>query len=300
MPLLSGKSPSSDPVVSGPSVVEVARKTGGTQGGTTLTITGSRFRATPAIRLGELICNSVTWVSETTLTCVTPAHALGVLNLSVTNPDGQSAILAEAFTYRAPWSATNAVDAVSGREHHSAMWTGKKMIVWGGRLGTCFDSGGLYDPKRLLIGLAGILELIGINPSLSSSSTQLSLGIAFIATINGKRRLHRRSINQFFRRTTMGIEIRHAARVAIVRQPFFGSDKCYRDRRPNLRQRIIGPANVPAHHFNGRLILKGDQKTIQSPLDNARYDPPIRVISSKFHLAGDKHIGRAHHVEFLI
>src|SRR5258707_2903278 len=31
-----------------------------------------------------------------------------------------------------PWTATNTVGAPSGREAHTAVWTGSEMIVWGG------------------------------------------------------------------------------------------------------------------------------------------------------------------------
>src|SRR5216683_664630 len=46
-----------------------------------------------------------------------------------------------------PWTATNTVGAPSGREAHTAVWTGSEMIVWGGfdRFGP-FNTGGRYNP----------------------------------------------------------------------------------------------------------------------------------------------------------
>jgi len=46
------------------------------------------------------------------------------------------------------WTATSTVNAPSGRELHSAVWTGSKMIVWGGLdgLGCQSAPGGIYDP----------------------------------------------------------------------------------------------------------------------------------------------------------
>jgi N-acetylneuraminic acid mutarotase len=41
------------------------------------------------------------------------------------------------------WSATTTTGAPSARESHTAIWTGSRMIVWGG--GTS-DAGGRYDP----------------------------------------------------------------------------------------------------------------------------------------------------------
>ena len=45
------------------------------------------------------------------------------------------------------WTATSTVNAPSGREYHSAVWTGSEMIVWGG-IGQNFDifnTGGRYN-----------------------------------------------------------------------------------------------------------------------------------------------------------
>lgn len=41
------------------------------------------------------------------------------------------------------WTPTTLVGAPAGRRDHSAVWTGSKMLVWGGNL---FQSGALYDP----------------------------------------------------------------------------------------------------------------------------------------------------------
>ncbi|MDX2042869.1 MAG: putative Ig domain-containing protein [Acidobacteriota bacterium] len=46
------------------------------------------------------------------------------------------------------WSATNAVGAPDGRDHHTAVWAGSEMIVWGGE-GTSsikINTGGRYNP----------------------------------------------------------------------------------------------------------------------------------------------------------
>ena len=46
------------------------------------------------------------------------------------------------------WSATTLTNAPSERWHHTAVWTGTEMIVWGGfdNSGTRLDTGGRYDP----------------------------------------------------------------------------------------------------------------------------------------------------------
>jgi len=45
------------------------------------------------------------------------------------------------------WTTTSLVNAPSARALHSAVWTGDRMIVWGGSNGTgAFGTGGRYDP----------------------------------------------------------------------------------------------------------------------------------------------------------
>jgi len=45
------------------------------------------------------------------------------------------------------WSAMSTTNAPSARYNHTAVWTGSKMIVWGGRsLGGNFADGAVYDP----------------------------------------------------------------------------------------------------------------------------------------------------------
>ncbi len=45
------------------------------------------------------------------------------------------------------WTPTSTTNAPTGRGGVSAVWTGKKMIVWGGGNGSFFNSGGIYDPE---------------------------------------------------------------------------------------------------------------------------------------------------------
>ena len=45
------------------------------------------------------------------------------------------------------WEALPSAGAPSARYFHTAVWTGTKMIVWGGLAGAVTDSGGVYDPQ---------------------------------------------------------------------------------------------------------------------------------------------------------
>jgi hypothetical protein len=44
------------------------------------------------------------------------------------------------------WTATTTDSSPSGRQKHTAVWTGNKMIVWGGFDGNYVGTGGIYDP----------------------------------------------------------------------------------------------------------------------------------------------------------
>jgi N-acetylneuraminic acid mutarotase len=44
------------------------------------------------------------------------------------------------------WSAINKSRAPSGRTQHTAVWTGREMVVWGGTAKSSVNSGGRYDP----------------------------------------------------------------------------------------------------------------------------------------------------------
>jgi N-acetylneuraminic acid mutarotase len=47
------------------------------------------------------------------------------------------------------WAATSVANAPTGRDFHTAVWTGSEMIVWGGSVGglNYFNTGGRYNPN---------------------------------------------------------------------------------------------------------------------------------------------------------
>lgn len=84
-----------------PTVTNVNPSSGPTSGGTPVTITGTNFvnGASLAVTFGGTAATSVTWVSSTQITCNTPAHAEGQVDVTVTNPGGQSGTKANGYTY---------------------------------------------------------------------------------------------------------------------------------------------------------------------------------------------------------
>ncbi len=101
----------------GPTISSVSPVSGPTAGGTTITITGTNFVVGATVAVGGSAATSVTVVSGTTITAVTPAGAAGSANVVVTNPDTLTATATNAFTYTSgppPAPTVTAVSPVSG------------------------------------------------------------------------------------------------------------------------------------------------------------------------------------------
>lgn len=82
-----------------PTITSLSVATGPASGGTAVTITGTGFRAGDSVTFGGDAATSVVVVSSTSLTCVSPAHAAGAVDVVVTDPQGRSGTLAGAWTY---------------------------------------------------------------------------------------------------------------------------------------------------------------------------------------------------------
>lgn len=94
-----------------PTITDITPLTGTTAGGTAVTITGTLFMAGAAVTFGGDAATSVVVVSDTSITCVTPAHAAGAV--VVTNTDASTVTAVEGFTYIVPFIAdTHFVSAI--------------------------------------------------------------------------------------------------------------------------------------------------------------------------------------------
>jgi acid phosphatase len=82
------------PIISG-----VSPTSGSRTGGTAVTISGTGFAAGATVTFGGVTASNVKVVGSTTITVTAPAHAAGVVNVVVTNPDAQSGTLASSYTY---------------------------------------------------------------------------------------------------------------------------------------------------------------------------------------------------------
>jgi hypothetical protein len=69
------------------------------EGGSTVSILGQNFVADTAVMFGELSAAQVTVVSDTELTVITPAHAAGVVDVTILSNGERSAVLADGFEF---------------------------------------------------------------------------------------------------------------------------------------------------------------------------------------------------------
>ena len=94
---------------SGPTITTpLSPQTGSISGGDSVTITGTGFVSggSLGVTFGGAAATSVTVVNATTITCTTPAHAPGVVDVVLTNGDGQPTTAFSAFTYDNPPNVT--------------------------------------------------------------------------------------------------------------------------------------------------------------------------------------------------
>ncbi|HXI27837.1 MAG TPA: IPT/TIG domain-containing protein, partial [Vicinamibacterales bacterium] len=89
--------------VDAPVVTAITPDEGPYTGGQSVTITGLHFVNGASVLIGDLPATGVTVVNATTITATTPAHVADVVDVSVTNPDGQRGTLERGYAYFGWW-----------------------------------------------------------------------------------------------------------------------------------------------------------------------------------------------------
>lgn len=103
----TGNKPTAFTYQAAPTVASISLNAGALAGGTTVTISGTGFLAGAAVDFGGSVCNAVTVVNPTTITCTTSAHLAGAVTVKVTNTDSQFGSLGAAYTYQSAPSITS-------------------------------------------------------------------------------------------------------------------------------------------------------------------------------------------------
>lgn len=95
--------PTNTPVgVTPPVILSVNPSLGTTRGGTIVTISGNGFQPGARVFFGDTPASSVSFSNAQELVAVTDAHAAAVVEVTVTNPDGGTARVADAYSYTPP------------------------------------------------------------------------------------------------------------------------------------------------------------------------------------------------------
>jgi hypothetical protein len=82
-----------------PIITSISPAAGPIVGGTPVTIFGANFVGTPSVTFGGLACTSVVVVSSTQITCVTPAHPGGTVEVIVTTVNGSNTTIGTQNDY---------------------------------------------------------------------------------------------------------------------------------------------------------------------------------------------------------
>lgn len=104
-PLSPSLSPPVSPSFAPPVVTGLSESLGSTGGGAEVKIEGTGFLALEGgavVTFGGVRAPRVSVVGTTAIFTTAPAHAAGLVDLVVSNPDGQSGRLANAYTYASP------------------------------------------------------------------------------------------------------------------------------------------------------------------------------------------------------
>jgi phospholipase C len=119
------------PPASAPVVTSISPTSGGTAGGTAVTISGSNFVSGATVTFANSAATSVTVVNASTITVLTPPHAAGQTSVTVANPNGQNAT-GGSFSYVATSQPTNPAPTVSSISPQSGTTDGGTAVTISG------------------------------------------------------------------------------------------------------------------------------------------------------------------------
>lgn len=114
--------------VAPPTVLSILGVSGGIAGGESVVITGTGFVAGATVKFGATAVAALfgSGISGNYLTCTTPAHAVGYVDVTVTNPDTQFGTLFSAYLYIDP--------AVAGVPDDKGWWWSNEGLAGGTQL----------------------------------------------------------------------------------------------------------------------------------------------------------------------
>lgn len=151
-------------------VSSITPTSGGTAGGTVVTITGTNFASGATVSFGGGAASGVSFVSANQLRATTPPHASGSVSVAVVNPDSTSATLPGGFTFGTASSlSVNSVSPASGPAAG-----GTKVTISGANFqaGVSVTFGGLPAAS---VGLSNSSTIVAVAPQHSSGLATITI-----------------------------------------------------------------------------------------------------------------------------
>jgi fibronectin type 3 domain-containing protein len=220
----------------------VSPSAGPTAGGTGVTISGNAFENGATVSFGGNAASSVTWVSPTKITAVTPPGS-GYADLTVTNPTGMGGTLPAAFRYLAAPALTSASEPngpVAGGQSVTINGTNLDEIVevtFGGTQATITGSNGSSVTVVTPAHAAGVVSITvttaGGSATLANAYTYLN---APVVTSLSKRKGSKKGGEQV---TISGSYLSNAVSVS------FGGSYASILQNTNSSIRVSTPAHAP-------------------------------------------------------
>jgi len=153
-------------------VSQVLPVKGPTAGNTVVEIAGAGFVAGATVEFGGLLAGSVVVDSSAHLTCLTPSHAPGLVDVKVTIPDGSVGILFDGYAYIPPPTVSQVVPS-SGR---SDGWD--SVVI----LGSDFDFMGSVS---VMFGVNEAMDVVADSSSQITVTTPAGTGTVDVTVTNG-------------------------------------------------------------------------------------------------------------------
>ena len=107
-----------------PAITSVAPSRGRTNGGTLVAISGSNFVSGLTVQFGGISASSVNWSNAILVTALTPASTPGPVNVTVQNPDLQTAVMTNGFAYVLPPPPATISSVVASGTNLALVWLG--------------------------------------------------------------------------------------------------------------------------------------------------------------------------------
>lgn len=165
-----------------PVITSISPSTGSLSGGNTVVIKGGNFQEGIEVHFGGAESSGVTFISETVLNVVVPAHEAGLVNVWVRNPDGKNSVFAQGYEYTKGGSITNG-SLIRAKGDH------KVYIVKGGYKRHILD-GRIFDFYGHL-NWANIIEVTSeVRDSYKDSYWARAAGDKKVYEINGDKTKH--------------------------------------------------------------------------------------------------------------